>query len=239
MDHRRLRFPDPPPPKRAALPGAFREPVRVGVLVGLAILAVGALLPWIRAWTPGQGFFEISGFERAGDAGLILELGLVAFALTWSDRAWNSRITILVAGPVILGVACVLVLRIAHAEAEEFLRSLEPAGGYGEILPAFWATLGGAGLAAAAGAAHLWWARGRLSFNLGLTAPTIAGTVGGVAGAIAGFIGGTRIAELLTGGAIAGVSTSVLILLSFALAFAGAWVGAVGAASLARSSRRP
>lgn len=239
MDHRRLRFPDTAPPKRPGLPAVLRDPLRIGLLGGLVAVAIGALLPWIRAWTPGQGFFEVSGFERAGDAGLVLELGAIALVLTWSDRAWNSRITILVAGPALLAAACVLVLRIAYGEAATFLRTLEPAGGYGSVLPAFWVTLGGAVTATVAGAIHLWRARGRLSFNIGLTAPVIAGTIGGVAGAIVGFMAGVRIAELLTAGAIAGVSTSVLVLLSFALAFVGAWIGAIGAASLARTSRRP
>lgn len=238
MDHRRLRFPDPAPPKRTGLPPALRDPLRIGLLGGLGALAIGALLPWIRAWTPGQGSFEVSGFERAGDAGLVLELGLIALVLTWSDRAWNSRMTILVAGPVVLGIACVLVLRIAYGEAATFLRSLEPAGGYGSVQPGFWVTFGGAAVATVAAVIHVWRSRARLSFNLGLTAAAIAGTVGGVAGAIAGFIAGVRIAELVTAGSIAGVSTSVLVLLAFTLAFVGAWVGAVGGASLARTSRR-
>jgi hypothetical protein len=238
MDHRRLRFPDPEPRKRAGLPAVLRDPLRVNLLVGLLLLVIGALVPWIRAWTPGRGFFDVSGFEGAGDAGLVLELGAIAFVLTWSDRAWDSRTTILVAGPAILGAACVLVLRIAYGEAETLLRSLEPTGGYGSVQPGFWVTVGGAVVATVAAAIHLWRGRARLSFNIGLTAPAIAGTIGGVAGAVAGFFAGVRIAELFTAGAIAGVSTSVLVLLSFTLAFLGAWVGAVGAAGLARTSRR-
>jgi hypothetical protein len=239
VDHRRLKFPEPAPRARRGLPQAFRDPLRIALLGGLLLMAIGALLPWIQAWTPGQGFFEVSGFERAGDAGLVLEIGAIALVLTWSDRAWNSRITILVAGPALLVAACVLVLRIAYGESVTFLRSIEPAGGYGSIQPAFWATVVGAVVATVAGAVHVWQSRGRVSFNLGLTAPALAGTIGGVAGAIGGFIAGTKIAELVTAGAIAGVSTSVLILLAFSLAFVGAWIGAVGAASLARTSRRP
>lgn len=208
------------------------------LLGGLLLLTVGALLPWIRAWTPGEGAFEVSGFERAGDAGLLLELGAIALVLTWSDRAWTSRITIVVAGPVVLAIASLLVLRIAYGEAGEFLRSLAPAGGYGSILPAFWVTVVGAAVTSVGGGVHLWRARRRLSFSLGVTLPTIAGTIGGVAGAIGGFVAGTRIAELVTAGAIAGVSTSVLILLAFTLAFLGAWVGAVGGSSLVRAARR-
>ncbi|MBF8289392.1 MAG: hypothetical protein HW391_360 [Chloroflexi bacterium] len=238
MDLRDWRFPEPAPRRRFSRPNALRDPLRTALLGGLLVMVVGALLPWMQAWLPYQGFFEISGFEGAGDAGLVLELGLIATALTWSDRAWNSRLAILVAGPVILGVICLLVLRIAYTDATIYLRSLEKYGGYGSLQPAFVATIVGAAIASVAGAVQLRRARRRVSFNLGLTGPTVAGTIGGVAGAIGGFIAGVRIAELITAGDIAGVSTSVLVIMAFSLAFVGAWVGAVGASSLARGARR-
>jgi len=234
-----LRFPDPVPPKRRRLRDTFRDRIRLALLVGLVLMLVGAILPWMRVWLPYQGFFDVSGFERAGDAGLILEFGALALVLTWSDRAWNSRTTILVAGPFLLGVVSVLLLRVAHGDANIYLGSLEPQGGSGSILMPFWVANGGAVLATIAGAVHLWRARARVSFNLGLTVPAIAGTVGGVVGAIGGFLAGARIAEQLTAGAIAGVSSSLLVVLAVLLAFIGGWVGAVGAASLAQSTRRP
>ncbi len=237
MDHHRLRFPAPVPPKRRSLRETLRDRVRLALLVGFGVMLVGAALPWMRVWLPYQGFFDVTGFDRAGDAGLLLEFGAVGLVLTWSERAWHSRVTILVAGPLLLGAVSVLLLRVTHGDANIYLDSLEPRGGSGSILLPFWAANAGAALATIAGAVHLWRARTRLSFNIGLTVPAVAGAIGGVAGAILGFVAGTRIAELLTAGAIAGVSSSVVVFLSFVLAFITGWVGAVGGARLARAAR--
>jgi hypothetical protein len=239
MDHRALRFPDLPERKPRRLPAAFRDRLRLTILAGLAVMLVGDLLPWLRLWMPYRGFFEASGFERAGDAGLILELGLVILALTISDQAWNSRTTILVAGPAILGAICLFVLRNAWADGTSYIHSLDVYGGYGSFLPWFWVAVAGAALVTAGGALAVWRARARLSFRLGLERAVIAGAIGGIVGAIGGFIAGVQIAGLLTKGDIAWVSTSAVVLIAIFLGFLGAYVGAVGAASLARSSRRP
>ena len=192
------------PPKRRSLRETLRDRVRLTLLVGLGLLLVGAVLPWMRVWLPYEGFFDVTGFERAGDAGLLLEFGVVGLVLTWSERAWHSRVTVLVAGPFLLAVASVALLRVAHGDANIYLDSLAPRGGNGSILWPFWAANAGAVLASIAGAAHLWQARSRLSFDIGLTVPAVAGTVGGVAGAVLGFVMGTTIAERLAAGAIAG-----------------------------------
>lgn len=201
--------------------------------MGLVLLLVGSALPWMRVWLPYHGSFDVSGFERAGDAGLLLELGAVALVLTWSQAAWHSRITVIVAGPLILGLVCALLLRVANGDANIYLGSLTLQGGKGSILPAFWAANVGAAIAAIAGATHLWRSRARLSFNIGLTRQAVAGAVGGFGGAIAGFIAGTTIAQLMTAGSIAAVSSSVVVVLGFLLAIIGAWVGAIGAFRLA------
>jgi len=238
VDHHRLRFPEPVPPKRRSLRETLRDRVRLTLLVGLGLLLVGAALPWMRVWLPYEGFFDVTGFERAGDAGLLLEFGAVGLVLTWSERAWHSRVTVLVAGPFLLAVASVALLRVAHGDANIYLESLAPRGGNGSILWPFWAANAGAVLASIAGAAHVWQARSRLSFDIGLTVPAVAGTVGGVAGAVLGFVMGTTIAERLAAGAIAGVSSSLVVVLAFPLAFITGWLGAIGAARLARSARR-
>ncbi len=238
MDHQRLRFPDLPPPSRRRLPAALTDRNRLLILSGLVIMGIGDVLPWLRLWLPYRGFFEVSGFERASDAGIILELGLAILALTWSDQAWNSRTALLVAGPAALGVACLILLVIAHGDAIRYIDSLHPSGGYGSILPWFWLTGAGAVVVTAGGSVELWRARGRVSFRVGISRSTIAGVAGGIGGAIVGFVAGAKIAELFASGPVVASSTSALVLLSLALAFVGAWVGAVGAASLARPSRR-
>jgi hypothetical protein len=238
MDPRRLQFPDPSAPSPRRLPAALRDPLRIAILAGLAVMVVGDLLPWLRLWLPYRGFFEISGFEHAGDAGLVLELSLVILALTFSDQAWNSRTTVLVAGPAIIGAACLFILRNAWADGQSYIRSLDTYGGYGDVLPWFWLAVAGAAVVTIGGAVELWRARGRVSFRVGLTRTVVAGTIGGLAGAVGGFLAGVRISELLTAGDIAVVSTSALVLLAIALAFLGAYVGAVVGAGLARPSSR-
>lgn len=229
VTHHSLRFPEPKPRPRRSIRETFRDPVRAALIVGLVLLLIGSALPWMRVWLPHDGFFEVSGFERAGDAGLLLELGAVALVLTWSQSAWRSRITVIVAGPLILGLVCVLLLRVANGDANIYLGSLKLQGGRGSILPAFWVANIGAVVASIAGAVRLWRTRARLSFNIGLTRQAVAGAVGGVGGAVAGFIAGTTIAQLMTAGSIAAVSSSVVVVLGFLLAIIGGWFGAVGA----------
>jgi hypothetical protein len=201
-------------------------------------MAAGAVLPWLETWRPYVGVVHVSGFERAGDAALVLEAGAVAFVLTWSDRAWSSRTTLLVAGPLVLTITCLLLLRVAYGDGLIYIRSFDAYGGHGSVLPGFWIAAVGAGAATIPAAVHLWQARGRLSFDLGLTVPAVGGAIGGVAGAVGGFMAGVTIAQLFTAGAIAGVVSSVLVPLAIALAFVGGWLGAVGGARLVRSTRR-
>jgi hypothetical protein len=238
VDHRALRFPDLPAEQPRRLPEVLRDPLRLTLLGGLVVLGIGTLMPWMLIWLPGRNFFEVSGFERAGDAGILLELGLVALALTWRDQAWHSKTAVLVAGPLIIGVACLFLLRVAYADAIAYFASLENAGGYGSLLPWFWIAIAGAIIVTVAGALEVWGARGRVSFRMPVTREAIGGTVGGLAGAALGFIAGVTIAGLFTEGDIAMVSTSAVVVLAIFLGFLGAWVGATTGAGLARSIRR-
>jgi hypothetical protein len=238
MDHRALRFPDLPAKQPRRLPEALRDPLRATLLVGLLILAIGTLMPWMLVWMPGRNFFEVSGFERAGDAGILLELGLVALALTWSSQAWHSKIAILLAGPLIVGLACLFLLRVAYADAMTYFASLENSGGYGSLLPWFWVAIVGAIIVTIGGALEVWGARKRVSFKVPLTREAIGGTVGGIGGAALGFIAGVTIAGLFTAGEIPMVETSMVVVLALLLGFLGAWVGATAGAGFARSIRR-
>lgn len=235
MDRPSPRFPELPAPEAQRLPAVLRDPLRLSILAGLLVMLIGDVMPWFRLWLPGRGFFDVSGFERAGDAGLVLELGLVILVLTWADQAWNSRTTLLVAGPLLLGAACVIVLRVAWTAGMSYIRSLAGSGGYGSVLPWFWLAVAGAIIVTVGGAIALWRARGRLSFRVGVSRVAIGGAIGGVAGAIGGFFAGVQISDLMAGDDIAWVSTSLLVLLSIALAFVGAWIGAAIGAGVARS----
>lgn len=237
MSHRLAEFPDPGtrPPRR--MPPALRDPLRVATLVGVAMLIVGSLLPWIHAFRPGTGWFDISGFEQAGDGGIVLELAIVAGVLVWSNRAWNSRMALVVAAPTLLGITCLAIMRVSYEMSLTFLRLLGNAGGQGTFQVGFWLTILGGIVTVAAGGIGIWQARGRLRFSLGGAGRIVAGAIGAVVGGGGGFIVGSQVADLLTGGSTVGAS-AVLITLAFALMFVGAWLGAVVAVGALRTIQR-
>lgn len=236
--HRRL-FSEPIPKRRRSFRETIRERPRLTLLVGYGLLLLGSVLPWMRVWLPYRGFIDVSGFERAGDAGLLIELGLVGLALTWNESAWRSRITILVAGPLALAIVAAVLLRTANGDANIYLASLKLQGGYGSISPGFWAANAGAAIAIIGGAVHLRQRRGSVSFKTGLTWTTIAGWLGGAIGAGAGFLAGTEVASMVTAGALVAVSSSLVVFSAILFTVVGGWLGAVGASRLAGSLQRP
>jgi hypothetical protein len=238
VDYRSLKFPEPEELNRRRRPDVLREPVRALVFVAAIATAIGALLPWLHAEQPGYAPYDISGFEQAGDGGLILELVVLAAYVAWSERAWRSRYALIVGAPFVLGLLNLAILRLALTNFDTLMRFLERAGGHAQYLPGFFLTVAGIVALVIGGALAIWQARRRLSFAVGVDRSAVAGISGGVVGAVGGFIGGSRVAEMLTSGAIAGVSTTIIVLMAFTLAFVGAWLGAIVGAGLARSSRR-
>ena len=242
MAHERLRFPEPGLRPERKVPAALRNPLRVVLLVAAAIVVGAALIPWIHAWRPGVGWYEVSGFEGAGDGGFALELALLAAVFVWSDRAWGSRMAIIVGAPALLGAASAMLLNDFHQTGVTYLAGLKNSGGHGTFEAPFWVALAGSLVLLVGGGLAVWQARGRLTFADDTRASMVRGgfaAAGGIAGGIGGFVAGTRIAVLLTPGGTTGTTTTVLVLLSIPLAFAGAWVGVLVGASLARSFRRP
>ncbi len=238
MTRQLAEFPAPGtrPPRK--MPPALRDPLRTATLVGVAMLVVGALLPWIHAFRPGTGWFDVSGFEQAGDGGIVLELAILAGALVWSNRAWNSRMALVVAAPTVLAVTCLAIMRVSYEMGQTFLRLLANAGGQGTYQIGFWLTILGRIVTAVAGAIAIWRARGRLHFSLGGAGRIIAGAVGAVVGGAGGFIVGSQIAGLLTQDSVVGAS-AILITLAFALMFVGAWLGGTIALAGLRALQRP
>ncbi len=234
MAHERLRFPDPAPPERRSLPHALRDPLRAATLGAALVTVVGAMLPFMRIFKPGTGWFDITGFQQTGDGGFVLELAIVAGVLVWVDGAWNSRIVALVAGPAVLGAACILILRDFYQTGLVYLEGL---GGHGGFEPGFWLAVAGAVALTAMASTRIWRVRDRLSFRPGATMTSVAGTAGGVAGAVAGFVVGSSITPLLVHGTI-GQASTVAVIAAIALAFLGAWFGAVTASSAARAFGR-
>ena len=199
---------------------------------------VATILPFMRVWKPGTGWFEITGFERAGDGGFVLELAVIAAALVWIDAAWNSRIVILVAGPAVLGGTCLVILRDFYQTGVDYLGGLGGSGGHGGFEPGFWLTIAAASALLITGALTTWRARDRLSFRPGATVASFAGFAGGLIGAIAGFVAGSTITPLFVHETV-GQTSTVLVIVAAGLAFLGAWFGALLGSSVARGLRRP
>jgi hypothetical protein len=219
------------------LPHALREPLRAATLVAVIVTVAGAMLPFMRIFRPGTGWFDITGFEQTGDGGFVLELAIVAGVLVWIDGAWNSRIAALVAGPTVIGAACVLILRDFYQTGLVYLDGLRGSGGHGGFEPGFWIAVAGAVAITATGAARTWLVRDRLSFRPGATMTSLAGVAGGVVGAILGFVVGSTIAPMLVRGTV-GQTSTMAVIAAIALAFLGAWFGAIAASSAARGLGR-
>jgi hypothetical protein len=217
---------------------ALRDPVRLTLIVAAALLVLGSAASWIEVWQPGRGWFEVSSFEGANDGGIMLELGLLLFGLTWSERASGSRLAILAIAPMIVGLVAVLDLVIAHTAAQSYLDGLAGSGGHGYILPGFWATVGGGVLATLGGAVRLFRIRRSVRWSIGIARTTAGGVAGGIVGAVVGFVAAINFGQRITADALGGVSGSVLILLVIVFGFAGAWIGALAGSSLATSARR-
>src|SRR5829696_3286457 len=107
-----------PSERRRGRHPALRSPVRTGLLASGGLLVVGSLLSWLEVYLPYRGVFEISSFERAGDGLIALEIGLAMLVLGWSERAADSRLAVIVAAPLILGVVALLVMRVAAGDAQ-------------------------------------------------------------------------------------------------------------------------
>lgn len=238
MTRQLAEFPAPGarPPRK--VPPALQDPLRAATLLGVALLIVGSLLPWIHAFRPGRGWFDISGFEQAGDGGIVLELAILAGALVWSNRAWNSRMALVVTAPALLAITCLAILRVSYDMSLTFLRLLANAGGQGTFQVGFWLTILGGVVTAVAGVIGIWRARGRLRFSLGGAGRIVAGAVGALVGGGGGFIVGSQVADLLTQGSTVGAS-AILITLAFALMFVGAWLGGTIALAGLRALQRP
>lgn len=209
------------------IPTLLRDPARVLVLLGGLLLVGGSLLDWMRGWLPYVEWFEVSGFQRAGDGIIALFVGIAAIVVARSERVATGRNALLVVIPLGLGLLALAVVRLAHQDLGIYIGSLTKYGGRGEFLPGFWVTVAGAVVATLGGLARAWAGRETLRrVRLRLPVSGTATAVGVVVGSIAGIMGGTGLAGWMTAGTIGGISASVTMLFAIAFGFAGAGVGA-------------
>jgi hypothetical protein len=223
---------------RGRLHPALRDTVRVTLVAAAVLLILGSAASWIEVWLPGIGWFDVSSFEGANAGGITLELGLLLFALTWSERASGSRLAPLALAPFVIGVVSLLDLEVAHTSIQTYLDGLAGSGGHGYILPGFWATVGGGVLATLGGGVRVVRLRHAVHWSIGIGRATAGGMVGGVVGAMVGFAAAVNFGQRITADAIGGASSGVLSMLVLVFGFAGAWIGAAVGSWLAASARR-
>ncbi|MCI0346525.1 MAG: hypothetical protein L0221_13940, partial [Chloroflexi bacterium] len=125
---------------------AFREPVRAAVLLASVLFIVASRLTWIEGMLPYQPHIEVSGYANAGDGAITLVAAL--FTLGWALRRsfFESRQTAVVVFPLVIGVAGLVITRLAIQNAEILIASWETRGGAGSVSIGIWLT----GLAALA-----------------------------------------------------------------------------------------
>jgi hypothetical protein len=213
-----------PSAPQPGLPLALRDPLRIALLIGAAMLVVGSLLSWIEVFIPGTGWTDISSFARAGDGAIVLEIGVVLGLLTWADRTSTSRQPVLVALPLGLGLASLLLMKLGWDQAQAYLASLVNAGGHGYLLPGFYIALAGAVLTTiAAGAGVVRARREGVRFAVTLRRGAVIRVAGGAIGAVAGIGAAVILGEDFgTNGTVTGTAVTFL---SIVFAIVGAWLG--------------
>ena len=215
-------LPVSPPPDRLE---AFREPVRAGVLLASGLFIIGSRVPWIEGMLPYQPHVEVSGYANAGDGAITFLAAL--FTLGWALRRsfFESRQTAIAIFPLVIGVAGLVITRVAAQNAEFLIANWEKRGGHGSISTGLWLTVLAALTMTVAGAIHLWRIRREVSFRPGLTPGDIGAVAGAVAGAVGGVIGATAIADRFISQDQAAVFASAQVFILLPLLFLGAWVG--------------
>lgn len=205
---------------------AFREPVRAAVLLASVLFIVASRLTWIEGMLPYQPHIEVSGYANAGDGAITLVAAL--FTLGWALRRsfFESRQTAVVVFPLVIGVAGLVITRLAIQNAEILIASWETRGGAGSVSIGIWLT----GLAALAmtigGGVHVWRVRREVSFRPGLSTGDIGAALGGVGGAVGGYLGATAIAGRFISQDQVAVFASAQLVILIPMLFIGAWIGA-------------
>jgi len=204
----------------------LRDPVRATVLGASIGFIVGARLTWVNAVLPYVPRLEVSGFDNAGDGAITLVAALFTVGWALSASAFRSRAPVLVLFPLVIGIAALVLTRLAIQNAEILIASYEKRGGSGSISIGLWLTGIAALVMTVAGLAHVLRVRRDVSFRVRLVAGDVGAVAGGILGGFAGIVASTTLVSrfVVTDMAAVVASTQVLILLP--LAFIGAWIGA-------------
>jgi hypothetical protein len=205
---------------------AFRDPIRAAVIVASAGLILGSRLPWIEGMLPYHPHVVVGGYDNAGDGAITLLAAL--FTLGWALRRqiFDSRHAVVVTFPLVIGLAGLVISRVAAQNAEILIADWEKRGGNGSISVGLWLTAIASLGMAITGAVHVWRLRREVRFQLGLAPGDIGAVIGGVSGAIGGVIAATTIVGQFVSQDQAAVFASAQVLILLPTLFLGAWIGA-------------
>ena len=115
----------------------YRDPLRLALAVGAAIMFVGALLPWAEGRI---GFLpkRFGGLDGAADGLILATLGFVLIVIARSQdfleapdggRRWT---------PMLIGVVCVGIWLLGRQQAEQAIAAWEDDDGSGTLVMGYW-----------------------------------------------------------------------------------------------------
>jgi hypothetical protein len=218
----RWALPTNPPRRRFEL---LRDPVRATVLGASIVLVVAARLTWVDASLPYTPHFEVSGFDHAGDGAITFVAALFTAAWALHGGGVRTRIVPIVIVPLVIGVAGLILLRIAIQDAEILIAAYRRQGGGGSIGLGLWLTVLGEAAVAIAGAAHLYRVRREVKIRVTLAAGDVGAVVGAILGVVGGIVGSSALVDRFVHTSQVAVVASAQTLGAIVLAFFGAWLG--------------
>ncbi len=208
----------------------YRDPLRLLLAAGSAVMFVGALLPWAQGRI---GFLPVQfgGLDGAADGLILATLGFVLLIIARSrdfleapdgGRRWT---------PMVIGLVCLGIWLLGRQQAEQEIRGWENDDGHGSIVAGWWVAGVGVVIVTVVGSfASLRHHEGETSSAtslLRMPRSTDLAPLGATFGALAGAIGGGGAAVSIFPPSTAGAPLVFFAGIGFVVgAYAGRRVGA-------------
>jgi hypothetical protein len=134
----RLRW-DPALTTERSEPRLYQDRLRLGLVVGSAIIMVGGLLPWAEGRI---GFLPKSfgGMDGAADGLILVTLGLVMMLIVRNRDFLDATDGVRRWAPMVIGLACLGVWIVGRLEAEQAIATWERDTGSGSLGIGWWLT---------------------------------------------------------------------------------------------------
>jgi hypothetical protein len=117
----------------------LRDPLRLGLLVGALVMAIGAFLPWAEGMI---GFLRVQfgGFEGASDGLILVTFGLVVMFIARDRESLDASEGPRRWAPMLIGLVCVAVWLVAGRSAEITISHWKNDDGTGSLVAGYWIT---------------------------------------------------------------------------------------------------